>query len=102
MFTVLADFRSLPDDEQMLNDKPTAPLPTTTGPARRRLFCDGWRPEDRDVSPEAAAEEIQRTAYAQKREQWSFDFLDGVPVEEGPWRWDTMTGNSWFTEKQNS
>lgn len=58
-------------------------FPTTT--ARRRLFQD----DRQSNNASATAMEVEQKLLAQKQEQWSFDFINDVPVE-GIWQWNIV------------
>lgn len=63
----------------------------TAATVRRRLFRGDPRPRgpaDDDAS--AVASKIDLQILSQKRERWSFDFVNGAPAAEGCWRWDVV------------
>jgi len=37
-----------------------------------------------------SAKEIEQKLLVQKREQWSFDFVNGEPIEGGLWQWNII------------
>lgn len=65
----------------MLNNN-LLPPPTT---ARRRLFQDDQQPDDvLDI-----VKDVEQKFLQQKQEQWSFDFINDIPVE-GLWQWSII------------
>jgi len=68
--------------------------PPVTAAGRRCLFPDDrQQPATPDDNLEVAMK-IERELLARKREQWSFDFVNGTPVDEGlsnnNWQWEII------------
>jgi hypothetical protein len=75
----------------MLNDHRSPPV---TAAGRRCLFPDDrQQPATPDDNLQVAME-IERELLARKRDQWSFDFVNGTPVDEelctNNWQWEII------------
>jgi hypothetical protein len=74
----------------MLNNNLLSPPPTT---ARRRLFQDYQQPTD----ALNIAKDVEQKFLRQKQEQWSFDFINDIPVE-GLWQWSIIVAARSYDE----
>lgn len=63
-------------------------LQTPSFTARRRLFLQDDSLQEHDAL--ITAKEIESKFLEQKREQWSYDFINDTPVNEGLWQWDVI------------
>ncbi|KAL4089673.1 hypothetical protein QTP88_024672 [Uroleucon formosanum] len=75
----------------MLNEH--RPPPVTTA-CRRCLFPDDHQQPATPDDNLQVAMEIEQELLARKRDQWSFDFVNGIPVDEGlsnnNWQWEII------------
>ncbi|KAL5233610.1 hypothetical protein ACI65C_001020 [Semiaphis heraclei] len=76
----------------MLNDHRPPPV---TAAARRCLFPDDRQQPATPNENLRVAMEIEQELLSRKRDQWSFDFVNGTPVDEkglcnNNWQWDII------------
>lgn len=58
--------------------------------ARRRLFLQDDLLQEPCNDALVLAKKIEQKFFEQKREQWSYDFINDTPVSEGIWKWDII------------